>query len=61
MANQRVQDIIAETTARVMADRPNVTVNMGVVVDPEAASRAIIDVLNRSSGRGALGAAALVG
>ena len=61
MANQRVQDIIAETTARVMADRPNVTVNMGVVGDPEAASRAIIDVLNRSSGRGALGAAALVG
>lgn len=61
MANQRVQDIIAETTARVMADRPAVTVNMGVVGDPEAASRAIIDVLNRSSARGALGAAALVG
>lgn len=38
---------------------PQVTVNMGVVGDPEAASRAIVDVLNRSYGRGALGAEAL--
>ena len=58
---EKINQIIAETTAKVEANRPNVTVNMGVVGDPEAASRAIIDVLNRSSGRGALGAAALVG
>jgi hypothetical protein len=55
---QKVEDIIAMVTARV-ASAP-VTVNMGVVGDPEAAARAIVDVLNRSSGRGALGAEGLV-
>jgi hypothetical protein len=35
---------------------PQVTVNMGVVGDPESAARSIVDVLNRSSSRGALGA-----
>lgn len=50
----RVDAVIAAVSARTP-----VTVNMGVVGDPEAASRAIIEALNRSSGRGALGAAAL--
>jgi len=39
---------------------PQVTVNMGVVGDPEAAARSIVDVLNRSYGRGALGAESLL-
>jgi hypothetical protein len=39
---------------------PQVTVNMGVVGDPEAAARSIVDVLNRSYGRGALGAESLI-
>lgn len=60
MEQANVDSIIAAVTAKVEANRANVTVNMGVVGDPEAASRAIIDVLNRSSGRGALGAEALI-
>lgn len=60
MDQQRVDQVIAAVTAKVEANRANVTVNMGVVGDPEAASRAIVDVLNRSSGRGALGAEALI-
>lgn len=51
----RVDAVIAAVSARTP-----VTVNMGVVGDPEAAARAIVDVLNRSSGRGALGAEALI-
>lgn len=55
-ANQaNVDAVIAAVSARTP-----VTVNMGVVGDPEAAARAIVDVLNRSSGRGALGAEALI-
>ena len=55
-ANQASVDaVIAAVSARTP-----VTVNMGVVGDPEAAARAIVDVLNRSSGRGALGAEALI-
>lgn len=60
MEKQKVEDIIAAVTAQVAANKANVTVNMGVVGDPEAAARAIVDVLNRSSGRGALGAEALI-
>jgi hypothetical protein len=60
MEKQKVEDIIATVTAQVAANKANVTVNMGVVGDPEAAARAIVDVLNRSSGRGALGAGALI-
>jgi hypothetical protein len=37
----------------------NVTVNMGIVGDPEAAARTIIDVLNKSQARGTLGAGLL--
>lgn len=55
-ANQASVDaVIAAVSARTP-----VTVNMGVVGDPEAAARAIVDLLNRSSGRGALGAEALI-
>jgi len=36
-----------------------VTINQGIVGDPEGAARSIVDVLNRSFGRGGLGAAAL--
>jgi hypothetical protein len=42
-----------------MATNVNVTVNQGIVGDPEGAARSIVDVLNRSYGRGALGAEAL--
>ena len=38
----------------------SVTVNQGIVGDPEGAARSIVDVLNRSYGRGALGAEALL-
>jgi hypothetical protein len=41
------------------AARINLTVNQGIVGDPEGAARSIVDVLNRSYGRGALGAEAL--
>jgi hypothetical protein len=37
----------------------SVVVNQGIVGDPEGAARSIVDVLNRSYGRGALGAEAL--
>lgn len=60
MQQSNVDAIIAAVSAKVEANRPDVTVNMGVVGDPEAAARAIVDVLNRSSGRGALGAEGLV-
>ena len=39
----------------------NVTVNIGVAGDPEGTARTIVDVLNRSYGRGALGAESLIG
>jgi hypothetical protein len=42
-----------------MAAPVNVTINQGIVGDPEGAARSIVDVLNRSYGRGALGAEAL--
>jgi hypothetical protein len=58
MEQSNVDAIIAAVEAKVAA--APVTVNMGVVGDPEAAARAIVDVLNRSSGRGALGAGALI-
>lgn len=58
MEQSNVDSIIAAVQAKVAA--APVTVNMGVVGDPEAAARAIVDVLNRSSGRGALGAEALI-
>jgi hypothetical protein len=38
----------------------SITVNQGIVGDPEGAARSIVDVLNRSYGRGALGAEALL-
>jgi hypothetical protein len=42
-------------------ETPNISVvvNQGIVGDPEGAARSIVDVLNRSYGRGALGAEAL--
>jgi len=58
MEQANVDAIIRAVEAKVAA--APVTVNMGVVGDPEAAARAIVDVLNRSSGRGALGAEALI-
>lgn len=36
------------------------TINIGVAGDPEGVARTVVDVLNRSYGRGALGAGALV-
>jgi len=48
-------------TARLRAERESnaaarVTVNMGIVGDPESAARTIIDVVNKSQARGTLGA-----
>jgi hypothetical protein len=36
------------------------TINIGVAGDPEGVARTVVDVLNRSYGRGALGAEALI-
>jgi hypothetical protein len=38
---------------------PNITVNMGIVGDPESAARAVINLLNQSQARGTLGAGLL--
>jgi hypothetical protein len=56
----RREELKAET-ARLRAERESnaaarVTVNMGVVGDPESAARTIIDVVNKSQARGTLGA-----
>jgi hypothetical protein len=45
---------IAATGGLSTADR--ITINMGVVGDPESAARTIIDVVNKSQARGTLGA-----
>ena len=62
----RREELKAET-ARLRAEREanaaarsNVVVNMGVVGDPEAAARAVVDVLNRSAARGGGGFNSLV-
>jgi hypothetical protein len=38
----------------------NITVNQGIVGDPESAARAVVDVINRSFFRGTNGANAFV-
>jgi phage-related protein len=58
----RREELKAET-ARLRAQREanaeaRITVNMGVVGDPESAARTIIDVVNKSQARGTLGAGA---
>lgn len=62
----RREELKAET-ARLRAEREsnaagraNVTVNMGVVGDPESAARTIVDVLNKSQARGTGGAGLLI-
>lgn len=60
----RREELKAET-ARLRAERESnaaarVTVNMGVVGDPESAARTIIDVLNKSQARGTGGAGLLI-
>jgi hypothetical protein len=60
----RREELKAET-ARLRAQREEnaatrVTVNMGVVGDPESAARTIVDVLNKSQARGTLGAGSLL-
>ena len=60
----RREELKAET-ARLRAQREanaeaRVTVNMGVVGDPESAARTIIDVVNKSQQRGTLGAGAFL-
>lgn len=60
----RREELKAET-ARLRAERESnaaarVTVNMGVVGDPESAARTIVDVLNKSQARGTLGAGSLL-
>jgi hypothetical protein len=37
-----------------------ITINMGIVGDPEGAARAVVDVLNRSAARGGGGYTSLV-
>jgi hypothetical protein len=55
----RREELKAET-ARLRAAREGagvpITVNMGIVGDPESAARTIIDVVNKSQARGTLGA-----
>ena len=60
----RREELKAET-ARLRAERESnaaarITVNMGVVGDPESAARTIIDVVNNSQARGTLGAGAFL-
>ena len=60
----RREELKAET-ARLRAERESnaaarVTVNMGIVGDPESAARTIIDVVNKSQQRGTLGAGAFL-
>ena len=62
----RREELKAET-ARLRAEREaaasaraNVTVNMGVVGDPESAARTIVDLVNKSQARGTLGAGAFL-
>jgi hypothetical protein len=60
----RREELKAETE-RLRAQREanaeaRVTVNMGVVGDPESAARTIVDVLNKSQARGTLGAGSLL-
>ena len=59
----RREELKAET-ARLRAAREGagvpVTVNMGIVGDPESAARTIIDVVNKSQQRGTLGAGAFL-
>jgi hypothetical protein len=60
----RREELKAET-ARLRAQREanaeaRVTVNMGIVGDPEQAARTIIDVVNKSQARGTLGAGAFL-
>ena len=60
----RREELKAET-ARLRAQREanaeaRITVNMGVVGDPESAARTIIDVVNKSQARGTLGAGAFL-
>ena len=50
----RVQELLGDAAAR------NITVNMGVVGDPESAARTIIELLNDSQARGTLGSGALI-
>jgi phage-related protein len=51
---------LREERAANAAARANVTVNMGVVGDPESAARTVIDLLNKSQARGTGGAGLLV-
>lgn len=60
----RREELKAET-ARLRAQREanaeaRVTVNMGIVGDPESAARTIVDIVNKSQARGTLGAGAFV-
>ena len=60
----RREELKAET-ARLRAQREEnaaarITVNMGVVGDPESAARTIIDLVNKSQARGTLGAGSFV-
>jgi hypothetical protein len=60
----RREELKAET-ARLRAERESnaanrITVNMGVVGDPESAARTIIDLVNKSQARGTLGAGAFL-
>jgi hypothetical protein len=62
----RTGDASGTAGAKILAGLPtaptnNVTVNIGVAGDPEGTARTIVDVLNRSYGRGALGAESLIG
>jgi hypothetical protein len=60
----RREELKAET-ARLRAERESnaatrITLNMGIVGDPESAARTLIDVVNKSQARGTLGAGAFL-
>lgn len=52
---------LREARDKAAADRAaGITVNMGIVGDPESAARTIVDIVNKSQARGTLGAGAFI-
>jgi hypothetical protein len=61
LRNEREAAVAARLqTTGGLSTAERITINMGIVGDPEGAARAVVDVLNRSAARGGGGYNALV-
>jgi phage-related protein len=61
LRNERAANAAARSTATGgLSTAERITINMGIVGDPEGAARAVVDVLNRSAARGGGGFNSLV-